>query len=157
MNSHAARNPPIIGNKVSITIKPFGLSWDTFLRRKTRRTMKLAAGKISIPPKNKTTKLFATSWSVATIPATNQTIPDITAPGPPRRNACRTSRWATAISKMHVLCQVLFSRITATITEWPPKWFLKLTAADRPLRCMVLFVRFLVLSLAVLVLVLEVT
>jgi hypothetical protein len=48
---------------------------------------------------------------------------------------------------------------TATITEWPPKWFLKLSAADRPLRCMVMFVRFLVLvlSLAVLVLVLEVT
>jgi hypothetical protein len=45
---------------------------------------------------------------------------------------------------------------TATITEWPPKWFLKLTAADRPLRCMVLFWLFfvlvLVLSEAVLVL-----
>jgi hypothetical protein len=28
---------------------------------------------------------------------------------------------------------------TATITEWPPKWFLKLSAGDRLLRCMVLF------------------
>ena len=45
---------------------------------------------------------------------------------------------------------------TATITEWPPKWFLNLSAADRPLRCMVLFWLFfvLVLSEAVLVLVL---
>jgi hypothetical protein len=45
---------------------------------------------------------------------------------------------------------------TTTITEWPPKWFLKLSAADRPLRCMVLFWLFfvLVLSEAVLVLVL---
>jgi hypothetical protein len=45
-------------------------------------------------------------------------------------------------------------RITATITEWPPKWFLKLSAADRPLRCMVLFWLFFVLVL-VLVLVLD--
>ena len=37
--------------------------------------------------------------------------------------------------------------ITATITEWPPKWFLKLSAADRPLRCMVLFWLFFVLVL----------
>ena len=46
---------------------------------------------------------------------------------------------------------------TATITEWPPKWFLKLSAADRPLRCIVLFWLFfvLVLSEAVLVLVLD--
>ena len=36
---------------------------------------------------------------------------------------------------------------TATITEWPPKWFLKLSAADRPLRCMVLFWLFFVLVL----------
>jgi hypothetical protein len=28
---------------------------------------------------------------------------------------------------------------TATITEWPPKWFLTFSAANRPLRCMVLF------------------
>ena len=35
----------------------------------------------------------------------------------------------------------------ATITEWPPKWFLKLSAADRPLRCMVLFWLFFVLVL----------
>ncbi|MCY3007164.1 MAG: hypothetical protein NTV29_14460, partial [Planctomycetota bacterium] len=41
---------------------------------------------------------------------------------------------------------------TATITEWPPKEFLKLSAADRPLRCMVLFWLFFVL---VLVLVLD--
>jgi hypothetical protein len=45
---------------------------------------------------------------------------------------------------------------TATITEWPPKWFLKLSAGDRPLRCMVLFWLFfvlvIVLSEAVLVL-----
>jgi len=43
-------------------------------------------------------------------------------------------------------------KITATITEWPPKWFLKLSEADRPLRCMVLFWLFFVL---VLVLVLD--
>jgi hypothetical protein len=36
---------------------------------------------------------------------------------------------------------------TATITEWPPKWFLKLSAADQPLRCMVLFWLFFVLVL----------
>ena len=41
---------------------------------------------------------------------------------------------------------------TATITEWPPKWFLNLSAADRLLRCMVLFWLFFVL---VLVLVLD--
>ncbi|MFN9510066.1 MAG: hypothetical protein ACK6AO_13725 [Planctomycetota bacterium] len=64
---------------------------------------------------------------------------------------------------------------TATNTEWPPRWFLKLTAADRRLRCMVLFWLFfvlvlvlseavlvlseavLVLSIAVLVLVLDAT
>lgn len=46
---------------------------------------------------------------------------------------------------------------TATITEWPPKWFLNLSAANRPLRCMVLFWLFFVLELseAVLVLVLD--
>jgi hypothetical protein len=44
--------------------------------------------------------------------------------------------------------------ITATITVWPPKWFLKLSAADRQLRCMVLFWLFFVLVL-VLVLVLD--
>ena len=36
---------------------------------------------------------------------------------------------------------------TTTITEWPLKWFLKLSAADRPLRCMVLFWLFFVLVL----------
>ncbi|RLS69816.1 MAG: hypothetical protein DWH99_11945 [Planctomycetota bacterium] len=36
---------------------------------------------------------------------------------------------------------------SATITEWPPKWFLKLSAADRPLRCMVLFWLFFVSAL----------
>jgi hypothetical protein len=36
---------------------------------------------------------------------------------------------------------------TATITEWPSKKFLKLTAADRPLRCMVMFWLFFVLVL----------
>jgi hypothetical protein len=45
---------------------------------------------------------------------------------------------------------------TPTITEWPPKKSLKLSAADRPLRCMVMFWLFfvlvLVLSEAVLVL-----
>ena len=50
----------------------------------------------------------------------------------------------------------LVSGRMATITEWPTKWFLKLSAADRPLRCMVLFWLFfvlvLVLSEAVLVL-----
>ena len=39
------------------------------------------------------------------------------------------------------------SRRKATISEWPPKWFLKLSAADRPLRCMVLFWLFFVLVL----------
>jgi hypothetical protein len=43
---------------------------------------------------------------------------------------------------------------TATITEWQPKEFLKLSADDRPLRCMVLFWLFFVLVL-VLVLVLD--
>jgi len=36
---------------------------------------------------------------------------------------------------------------TATITEWPTKWFLKLSAADWPLWCMVLFWLFFVLVL----------
>ena len=35
--------------------------------------------------------------------------------------------------------------MSSTITEWPPKWFLKLSEADRPLRCMVLFRLFFVL------------
>ena len=42
----------------------------------------------------------------------------------------------------------------ATITEWSPKKILKLSAFDRPLRCMVLIWLFFVLVL-VLVLVLE--
>jgi hypothetical protein len=42
--------------------------------------------------------------------------------------------------------------LTTTITEWPPKWRLKLSVADRPRRCMVLFWLFFVL---VLVLVLD--
>ena len=37
--------------------------------------------------------------------------------------------------------------ISSTITEWPPKWFLKLSEADRPFRCMVLFWLFFVLVL----------
>ena len=41
----------------------------------------------------------------------------------------------------------LVSGRTATITEWPTKWFLKLSAADRPLWCMVLFWLFFVLVL----------
>jgi hypothetical protein len=48
-----------------------------------------------------------------------------------------------------------FQGITATITEWPPKWFLKLSAADRPLRCMVMFWLFFVLVLSEAVLVLD--
>ena len=40
----------------------------------------------------------------------------------------------------------------ATISEWPPKWFLKMSAADRPLRCMVLFGLFFFVLVLVLVL-----
>ncbi len=49
---------------------------------------------------------------------------------------------------------VVVSCQQGNITEWPPKWFLKLSAADLPLRCMVLFWLFFVpvLSEAVLVL-----
>ncbi len=48
---------------------------------------------------------------------------------------------------------VVVSCQQGNITEWPPKWFLKLSAADLPLRCMILFWLFFVLVL-VLVLVL---
>jgi hypothetical protein len=44
---------------------------------------------------------------------------------------------------------------TPTITEWPPKKSLKLSAADRPLRCMVMFWLFFVLVLSEAVLVLD--
>jgi hypothetical protein len=52
---------------------------------------------------------------------------------------------------------VVVSCQQGNITEWPPKWFLKLSAADLPLQCMVLLWLFfvLVLSEAVLVLVLD--
>ena len=48
---------------------------------------------------------------------------------------------------LHPRFSVTRSRRTATITEWPPKWFLELSKADRPLRCMVLFLLFFVLVL----------
>ena len=65
-------------------------------------------------------------------------------------------RWlkATRGPRSYDECAWLCEARTPPITEWPPKWFLKLSVADRPLRCMVLFWLFFVLVL-VLVLVLD--
>ena len=85
---------------------PPGLLEDTLPRRKKMRRIRLETGKISIPPKNRTANPVATELVVATIPASNHTIPDTTAPVPPRRYALRSSDWATAMSKIISRCQV---------------------------------------------------
>lgn len=85
MSSQAASNPPIIGNMVSITVQEPGLFLETGSRRNITWTMKVAAGKISIPPKNKTAKPIGTLDTDAANPAANQTTPETMAPGPPRK------------------------------------------------------------------------